>query len=442
MDIRNDNFTNLVLPESSGSSGGIFAYICLALFPVGIYSLALLSYFEVLQFGVHLHTVLMMGFICFISLIFARHNAFFAANMFDSSKEEFKLKLKQYIIKHFLTIGKETKSNASFDEFAKGFLTNLRNEQYSSIAAAIFPMLGILGTFISIALSMPNFSSSDTVGLEKEISLLLNGVSTAFYVSIYGIFLAIWWMFFEKFGMSRFNKIINRQKNATTSFFWTKEEIEKRYTEQSLEHFEQIGYIFKHVSNAEFFKELDKSVDKKFKIFTDILATEEKAVKLSTETIKNTMHEITKSQREQVDLAKTYSKMLGAITTLNTNMERISFTFSEQYNRLLDLTNEKSNKLERNMVGFENAIARLNTTLENYSKQAIASQKELQEEFKTQLFEGVANFKQIYAEESASFSNFEDLKDLKDDIKDTFKQTDEVLNKISNQEKVNEQQGE
>ena len=51
-----------------------------------------------------------------------------------------------------------------------------------------FPTLGILGTFISIALSMPDFTSNNIVALDSEITKLLSGVGTAFYVSIYGIF--------------------------------------------------------------------------------------------------------------------------------------------------------------------------------------------------------------------------------------------------------------
>ena len=45
---------------------------------------------------------------------------------------------------------------------------------------------------------MPDFSSGNTTALEQEISLLLGGVGTAFYVSIFGIFLSIWWTFFLK----------------------------------------------------------------------------------------------------------------------------------------------------------------------------------------------------------------------------------------------------
>ena len=35
---------------------------------------------------------------------------------------------------------------------------------------------------------MPDFSSRDSIALDLEITKLLGGVATAFYVSIYGIF--------------------------------------------------------------------------------------------------------------------------------------------------------------------------------------------------------------------------------------------------------------
>ena len=80
----------------------------------------------------------------------------------------------------------------------KDYTSNLRNTNFSSIASGIFPTLGILGTFISIAFSMPDFNFWNYKCFRKEISKLLGGVGTAFYVSIYGIFLSIWWTFLKK----------------------------------------------------------------------------------------------------------------------------------------------------------------------------------------------------------------------------------------------------
>lgn len=196
MDIRSDEISELILPESKEKKGYL-VYLKIIFIPALLYVFILLGYYDIINFKVELHTVVMIGFIFFTALVFARHSSEYAYSIFEQQKDEFKQALKRHIMKHFLTIGKDTKSNANFDDFAYAYVRGARNENFASIGAAIFPMMGILGTFISIALSMPNFSSSDTAALEQEIALLLSGVGTAFYVSIYGIFLALWWMFLK-----------------------------------------------------------------------------------------------------------------------------------------------------------------------------------------------------------------------------------------------------
>ena len=303
MDIRSDEISELILPESKEKKGYL-VYLKIIFIPALLYVFILLGYYDIINFKVELHTVVMIGFIFFTALVFARHSSEYAYSIFEQQKDEFKQALKRHIMKHFLTIGKDTKSNANFDDFAYAYVRGARNENFASIGAAIFPMMGILGTFISIALSMPNFSSSDTAALEQEIALLLSGVGTAFYVSIYGIFLALWWMFFEKFGKSKIERLLNRQKNSTSGFFWTKEELDQRYLSESLQHFEKISTIFKQVSNQDFFAELDHTIDRKFGIFQDMLNVEEKAIRLSGEHIKQTMGELSRAQRDQRDLVR------------------------------------------------------------------------------------------------------------------------------------------
>ncbi len=58
--------------------------------------------------------------------------------------------------------------------------------------------------------------------LKAEITKLLGGVGTAFYVSIYGIFLSIWWTFFEKFGMSKFQQLSYKIKERYKIFILDK----------------------------------------------------------------------------------------------------------------------------------------------------------------------------------------------------------------------------
>ena len=188
----------LVLPEIKERKG-FLVYLKIVFIPCLIYALLLLAYFGHIDFKINILTLALMGFILLVALILARHNAEYASSLFEQKKDEFKQALKSYIMKNFLQIGKETKCNGSFDSFATNYIRASRNENYASVAPSFFSAMGILGTFISIALFVPNFNANDLNSLEREISLFLSGIATAFYISIYGIFLSLWWVFFERF---------------------------------------------------------------------------------------------------------------------------------------------------------------------------------------------------------------------------------------------------
>ncbi|AJC92689.1 putative membrane protein [Campylobacter subantarcticus LMG 24377] len=427
-----DDFSDLVLPEGKGSTG-IVAYLKIIFIPTMLYILVFLGYFGKIDFKVELHSVIMIGIIFLVALIFARHSADYASSIFEQQKDEFKLILKRYIMKHFLVIGKETKSNASFDDFAYAYVKDLRNENFASVGAAIFPMLGILGTFISIAMSMPNFNSSDTAGLEQEISVLLNGVGTAFYVSIYGIFLALWWIFFEKYGSSKFQKLLNRQKNATSDFFWSKEEIDRKYLQESLQHFEKIGRIFEHVSNEEFFKELDNTIDRKFKVFQELVNAEEKAVRLSSEHVKQTMIDLSKTQREQKDIVKTYSEIANAVNMLNSNIKDLTLRISEQYNRLLDVSSDKIVHLDKSVSALDEKVNNFSNNIEKYQNLMLDNQTKLFEGFKASIIEGMHTFKEVYEDEKNIDEKISLMQEFKEESKELDEQTTQVITKLENQ---------
>ncbi|EFP2949306.1 hypothetical protein HP662_001359 [Campylobacter jejuni] len=407
MDIKSDEISELVLPEGKDARGSL-VYFKIIFIPAFLYILILLGYFNVIDFKVELHTVIMTGVIFFTALIFARHSAEYAYSIFEQQKDEFKQALKRHIMRHFLAIGKDTKSNANFDDFAYTYIKGARNENFASIGSAIFPMMGILGTFISIAFSMPNFSSSDTAALEQEIADLLSGVGTAFYVSIYGIFLALWWMFFEKYGKSKIDRLLNRQKNATSGFFWTKEE-------------------------------LDHAIDRKFGIFQDMLNVEEKAIRLSSEHIKQTMGELSKAQRDQRDLGKLYSEMLNGIGLLNQNLKEINTRMSEQYNRLLDISSDKIHHLDKTLSAFDEKIERFGKNFELYEKAMLESQEKVFEGFKASLFEGMHKFKEVYEEEKSIDAKIKMMDELKKEMKALDEETSQMMSKLSGDENQNKE---
>ncbi|EHO11882.1 MULTISPECIES: hypothetical protein [Myroides] len=62
------------------------------------------------------------------------------------------------------------------------------NEHLFDFIPNLFPTLGILFTFVGIAMGLWNFDSNN---IEKSIPELMNGLKTAFLVSIFGVFLLV-----------------------------------------------------------------------------------------------------------------------------------------------------------------------------------------------------------------------------------------------------------
>ena len=242
--------------------------------PTLLFILVILCYFGVLPLKVEIHSVILIGAIYFIYLFFIRHNAYFVACKFRTLYEDLQIALLDYINSNLLTIAQTSKANGSVDDFLQDYTSNLRNSNFSSIASGIFPTLGILGTFISIALSMPDFTSNNIAALDSEITKLLSGVGTAFYVSIYGIFLSIWWIFFEKFGLSRFHHDSYIIKESTKNFFWTKIDIESIHIKSNIDNFSSMSKIFEELTSSQAMYDINRSIEQRAKSIDELLQKE------------------------------------------------------------------------------------------------------------------------------------------------------------------------
>ena len=242
--------------------------------PTLLFILVILCYFGVLPLKVEIHSVILIGAIYFIYLFFIRHNAYFVACKFRTLYADLQIALLDYINSNLLTIAQTSKANGSVDDFLQDYTSNLRNSNFSSIASGIFPTLGILGTFISIALSMPDFTSNNIAALDSEITKLLGGVATAFYVSIYGIFLSIWWIFFEKFGLSRFHHDSYIIKESTKNFFWTKIDIESIHIKSNIDNFSSMSKIFAELTSSQAMYDINRSIEQRAKSIDELLQKE------------------------------------------------------------------------------------------------------------------------------------------------------------------------
>ena len=306
--------------------------------PTLLYAIVVLCYLGVLPLKVEIHSVILIGFIYLIYLFFVRHNAYYISCKFKTQYQELFYNLKNYINDNLLTIGDTTKANGSTDSFLQDYTSNIRNTNFSSIASGIFPTLGILGTFISIAISMPDFSSGTSNALEKEITVLLGGVGTAFYVSIFGIFLSIWWTFFEKIGMSRFEHDTYTIIENTKSFFWTKIDIESIHIKSNIDNFAKMSAVFEQLTSGNMMDNISSLIEKRVDLLDDIL---KKELLLSTKISENidnneslaimlkdltlNMHTTVKSFESQKNLYALNAELLNTnIDKLNSHMHNLS----------------------------------------------------------------------------------------------------------------------
>jgi len=321
-------------------TSGIATYLSLIALPSAAYLYFILGYLDVLHFHVGIHSIVLIGLIFFVSLVFAKHNGEYGACTFRRYGNELKSELNAYVTKNLMRIGETEKSNATFETFMDAYAKRIRNDNYASIAAGVFPTMGILGTFISIALTLPDFSSQTAGALEQEISVLLSGVGTAFYVSIYGILLSLWWIFFEKRGLSRFDRDVEIIREATASLFWTKEEIEQAYLKENLQHFEKIGLMFERLSSNDFFERLGKNIESKFELFDEMLTMEASAVKRVSEHIKEGMDTLARSQEKQKGLIELHEQMLAKIEGFNENTTALHVKMTENHEEMIATNQE------------------------------------------------------------------------------------------------------
>ncbi len=373
--------------------------------PTILFVAVLMCYLNYLSLKIEIHSVILIGFIYLIYLFFIKNNAYYASCKFRNQKQDLILSLQDYVEKNLLTLGNTTKANGDVDSFLEDYTNNLRNTNFSSIASAVFPTLGILGTFISIAFSMPDFNSGNTTALESEISKLLGGVGTAFYVSIYGIFLSLWWTFFEKIGMSRFEHDIYTIKEDTKSHFWTKIDIETIHVKNNLDSFAKMNELFEKLSSNNYVENINSLIEQRVSLLEDIL---KKELELSTrisdnvennQELANTIKTMTSHVNKNVQLfenqreifGKTSEKLNSSIETLNNSLQHLS---SENVKNLYTeiLKGVENMKSEVTFIG-----SKLETQIENYDSkftEKLKNSLELIDEQTAKIVEDLAQLNQ------------------------------------------------
>ncbi len=358
--VNEHDFIDLRL-EFGGRHICFFRLVLLLLIPLLIFLVVIGGYLEMIPLKTEIHSVILIGIIFVIFIFFAAHNAYYSSCRFQNRFETMLEDLTTYINANLLSIGSVSKANAPFSAFMRKFSSDLRNENFSSVAAGLFPTLGILGTFISIALSMPDFSSQTSEALEQEISLLLGGVGTAFYVSIYGIFLSIWWIFFEKSGVSRFEKSVRIIEEQSRRFFWEKEEIEQTYFKKSMENFDKLNSVFDNISSHELMEGINKTLAQRLDIFDGFIMKETRVVEKAAKQVQRSAEETEAAFAARKDLFETQHAVHKSIEGFTIRIEENTMQLT-QLHQALSLRESKSELL---LTRIEEQITMLNSTMNN-----------------------------------------------------------------------------
>jgi len=291
------------------------------------------------------------------------HNAYFASCKLRKYFLNVKTELLEFINKNLLEIAGFSKSNGSLSELMDSIAKRSRNENFASVAAGIFPTLGILGTFISIAISMPDFTSHTSEVLEREISTLLGGVGTAFYVSIYGIFLSIWWIFFEKTGVSKFQKDVRTITEETKDMFWQKEEIEQTYFRKSMENFEKLNAVFDTFTSQEFLQNLNDTIAQRMNVFEKIIEHEQEASMKVAGILQDSTMQLQIILKHQNDLSLSLSELIQRFEDFSQELKHKDESFLQAH-KVLGSDFEKAINvaeiLSQNTVKLNDALANIN----------------------------------------------------------------------------------
>ena len=333
----------------SGSSSCFGRFLTIAFVPFLFVLFLGLNYFGIINLThISTHTFYIIVVIFLIFLLFIPHNAFISVCKIKSQFSVTRNELEKSLEKTALTIEGKTKSVLSVRDFLDDYFKNVRNNNFAKVASSTFPMLGILGTFIAIAISMPDFTVSSSKELDSEISTLLSGVGTAFYASIFGIFLSLLWTFFERLGLSSIEQLTLALEDIYTKYIWSERELLKfKYNQKAILDNELIRAL-KETFNLDFIKDINRehltSYEKIIESTKSGLGEVENALKNSTKDLTTSI--------EKLNIAQ---NTVDAKLSLESNLREFNRNAKELQKLLESFDNGLDNSLKK--VDHELAVA-------------------------------------------------------------------------------------
>ncbi|NEW61232.1 MotA/TolQ/ExbB proton channel family protein, partial [Sulfurovum sp. bin170] len=347
-------------------------YAVIALLPTLFLTGIVLGYMKIISLKVDMHSLIIISLIYFIYLLFIQHNANYAICNMRKSYIHLQQQLQKNIKSNSLTIGDETKSTINIEDYILEYYKTFRNDNFASVAPSFFPMLGILGTFTAIAISMPDFSIQESSALDSEISILLSGIGTAFYASIFGIFLSILWNYFEKRGLSKADQDKHHLQNVYSEFIWTDSELKRHEHSQHEMRDAKMIDALKETFNLEFIQMLNQQHMENFQTIID-------------ETNRNFTNITTHMKMVSTDLQETISKVhksnnaLTATQKIDDNLRKFILTTDKLHNSIDKFDNSLENSLNITFHKIDDELGDIIIKLGNFATSISEQNRVLQD---------------------------------------------------------------
>lgn len=150
-------------------------------------------------------------FSAIIYLIVKRKKLFSAIELQNISSDKQLAPIWSAYQKTFINYGDFTKTNHNAKEFFSEYaILNVKLDvRFLNNVASSLVGLGVLGTFIGLALGVSSIQLTDSETIKSSIDTLLKGMGTAFTTSIWGMLLSLLFTLFYKHKQSKISKKIN-----------------------------------------------------------------------------------------------------------------------------------------------------------------------------------------------------------------------------------------
>lgn len=330
-------------------------------------------------------------------------------------------------------------------------LTENLSVRFCQILPGLMTAMGILGTFLGLAIGLTNFDFSSSQSLGESIQVFISGINIAFYTSIYGIVISIYMNSFYNSVEERFEeKLMKLEKcfdklgmNQSEQSMWARLYEEERSQTRSLDQL-----------NKEFASHL-----------ADVLGERlSKSFNMTNSNIQNLMgqiHERENSALEQMagsflknlnsSIQSDYASMAETVGNLEKNFQTLGESvgylsqwqkeMTDEIRKFVAEVSESNRRMEELTVQNMEQMRRFHDTLQGFSssmEQAEGINEELsryQEESQCQLQQMESLTKELKREQEKQKEDSIDLKWIQQEIKLGQEKINYLLDQIHELEK-------